>query len=586
MKAKLEGSQLFTLRKTDNDVRKFLILGDAEGVPQPLIEEKIKQGTGGVETASIWGTLGWNDNSPFTIEGEIKFSKQGQTENAKGPTLEEIEELYSITPGLTISNKNKRVRERYIDLSNLRFKLPKKIELNQLPKLRLNIFLDNEEGALVFYQHSDRKDYHDNDAFIEYILPHKTDNSNSFKRTKLQYSFSIIPENELEETSKEGVYKLLSNKNATGFIIKILTFIREGKNSKEAFAKAIELINVDAVKGKTYEWTHEYVGSKKYKLGVFNPAMDYTDDKNIAFGGAFVNPDEENKIDPNKKTLLLLHGTWSSTNGSFKHLMARYGLYHTEASFLQNALINGDYEQVLSFDRPTMSANVYTNIDKFFDFLGDIKFTKPIDIITTSQGALVAEALSSHKTTKDHFKIRRVLMFSAANGCGYFKTADHIGTLLGVLRKNSTPGIGKVLLAAAQHSADWFVNNPGLKQMHPDDELLAQILSAKPNENSTEYINVVSDWNRRLMRGQKRLLRLPATLLYSLIKLSLGSRHDWVIGCDAQEKHPVKSKQKEKVHIVSIHGKYMDLGHVMIKRRIIGYRNFDSHEMIIDKLLK
>ena len=585
MKTTLEENQLFTLRKSDSDIRKFLILGDTEGIPKPVIEEKIQFGTAGVKAEAIWGTIGWEDNVPFTVEGEIKFSKEGQTDSALGATLHEIEDLYAITPGLTVSNKNKRVTERYIDLSSLRFKLPKNVKLDELPKIRLNIFLKNEEGALVFYQHSDRKNYADKDAFIEYILPHKTDTTNSFDRYKLQYTIPIIPESELDETSKEGVYKLSSRKNTTGFIVKVLTFIREGSNSNEAFSKAVELINGDAIKGKTYEWVHEYVGSKKYKLRIFNPKMEYTE-KDISYGGAFVEIDDANRIDPNKKTLLLLHGTWSSTNGSFKHLIAKSGLEQTEASFLQNVLINGDYGQVLSFDRPTMSANVYTNIDYFFTHLGAVKFQLPLDIITTSQGAMVAEALSSHEKTKEHFKIRRVLMFSAANGCGYFKTADHIGTLLGVLRKNSTPGIGKVLLAAAQHSADWFVSNPGLKQMHPDDALLAQILNATPNDQSTEYINVVSDWDRRLMNGSKRILRLPAGLLDALIKLSLGSRHDWVIGCDAQEKYPVKSKQKEKVQIVSMHGKYMDLGHVMIKRKLLGFRNFDSHAMIIEKLLK
>lgn len=583
MKTTLEENKLFNLVNKNNQLKSFLLLGDTANIPQPVIEEKINYGTGGKITEAIWGTIGWENNNPFTVQGEIKFSKEGQTENAMGATLHEIEDLYAITPGLKVSNKNKRVRERYIDLSDLTFNLPKKFKLDELPKIRLNLFLANDEGAVVFYQHSDRKNYADNDAFIEYILPQKTDNNNSFDRFKLHYTIPIIPESKLEETNNNGVYKLSSQKSDTGFIIKILTFIREGSNSNEAFSKAKELINGDAIKGKTYEWVHEYVGSKKYNLRVFNPKMEY-EDKKIAYGGAFVIPDEENIIDPKKRTLLLLHGTWSSTMGSFKHLIAKKGLEQTEASFLQNVIIDGDYEQVISFDRPTMSADVYTNIEHFFDFLGDIKFDHQIDIITTSQGAMVAEALSSYQKTKEHFKIRRVLMFSAANGCGYFKTADHIGTLLGVLRKNATPGIAKILLAAAQHSADWFVNNPGLKQMHPDDALLAQILSATPNEQSTEYINVVSDWDRRLMKGSKRILRLPAALLDAVIKLSLGRQHDWVIGCDAQVKYPNKSNQNAKVEIVSMHGKYMDLGHVMIRKQS-RFHDFNSHEMILDKLL-
>lgn len=584
MKTKLVENELFTLRRSDNDIRKFLILGDRKGIPQSVIEEKIKYGTAGLIAEAIWGTIGWENNIPFIAEGEIKFSKQGQTNKALGPTLNEIKDLYAITPGLTVSNKNKRVTERYIDLSDLRFKLPKEIKLDELPKIRLNIFLKKEEGALVFYQHSDRKNYTDKDAFIEYILPHKTDNTNSFDRYELQYTVPIIPESELEETKKEGVYKLSSRKSTTGFIIKILTFVREGSDSNEAFSKAIELINGDTARGKTYEWIHEYVGSKKYDLRIFNPNQEFRK-KKIYYGGAFVKLDDQNKIDPSKKTLLLLHGTWSSTMGSFQHLMAKSGLRQTEASFLQNILINEDYHQILAFDRPTMSADVYTNIDEFFNRLGNIKFEQPLDIITTSQGAMVAEALSSDVKTKNHFKIRRVLMFSAANGCGYFKTADHIGTLLGVLRKISTSNIAKVILAAAQHSANWFVNNPGLKQMHPNDPLLAKILNAKPNEDSTEYINIVSDWDERLMKGSNEILSTSAKSLDALIKTSLGPHHDWVIGCDAQEKYPVKSIQKEKIQIASMHGKYMEKGHVMKEHSPDEYRKFDSHAMIIEKLL-
>lgn len=583
MKTTLTKETLFTYQKSETDVRQILLLGDTSK-QIVSIHEELAHNISQTDHKGIWGTLGWKNNSSFIVEGEIQFSEEGQTTEAKGATLNEISDLYSINSELTESNKNKRVRERYIDLSHLNFKLPKRFSLNDLPTIRLSIFVESNEGALVYYQHSNRKDYNDEEAFIEYILPDSTDSSYSFSRDRLNYSFPILPAYDLEETTQEGVYKLSSKKSSTGFIIKILTFLRDGENTDEAFEKAVDTINSNPISNKSYEWIHERVGSKKYCLRIFNPHLTYDENK-IICGGAFVSIDDENKIDSSKKTLLLLHGTWSSTFGSFKNLIIKRGIDHTQPSFFQDIISNGDYEQILAFDRPTMSADVYKNIEYFFKELKNISFVQPIDIITTSQGAIVAEALSSLEQTKQYFKIRRVLMFSAANGCGYFKTAERIGTLLSILRKISTTGMSKVLLAAAQHSANWFVNNPGLAQMHPDSNLLTSILNKKPNDSFTEYINVVSDWDQNLISGRGKIFkRAPPMLIDGVIKLMLGSKHDWVIGCDAQEKFPLKSIQKNKIEIISIHGKYLDVGHV-IQKKLLGYRSFDTHQMILEELV-
>jgi hypothetical protein len=605
MKTKLGENELFPFQRTSAETRKFLLLGDSKSVPDRVIEERIKFGTGGEVAESIWGTLGWENNAPFIVDGDIEFSEKGQDDAAEGATLDEIKDLYEINDSLNVSDKKTRVLERYINLDELRFKLPKTVKLGEIPKLRLNIFLKKEEGALVFYQHSEINKHSDENAFVEYILPHKTDDQNSFDRLMLQYSIPINPAFDLEETKTSGIFKLVKKNNQTSFIIKILTFVRKETDSDSVFKNAMQCLNkkiTEQLRDKSYEWIHDKVGYEKYKLLIFDPSIHFDSEieldfqekkkkkKKVNYGGTFKPLSEENTIDPNKRTLLLLHGTWSSTYKSFGNLLEKSNA--KTPSFLQRLIQNGNYEQIIAFDRPTMSGNVYQNIDVLFQRLQGVKFNTPIDIITTSQGALVAEALSSFPQTKGYFSIRRVLMFSAANGCGYFKTADQIGLLLSIMRKNSGSLIGKVLFAAAQHSADWFVKNPGLKQMHPDDQLLAQILSAVPNNSSTEYINVVSDWDMRLMKGNKRILRLPAVIIDALIKLSLGSKHDWVIGCDAQEKFPVRSPQFDKIEIAAMHGKYLDLSHVgeitdkkwynIFKNDLL--KPFDSHEMIIEKL--
>lgn len=583
MKTTLTENNLFTFQKSESDTRQFLLLGKPIGQVESVLK-KVSEKESLTDRKGIWGTIGWMNNSPFLADGEIQFSEAGQTTSSVGATLNEIKDLYYINTELTDSSENKRVRERYIDLTNIGFNFPNKFRLNDLPVLRLSIFLEPNEGALVYYQHSNRKDYNDEEAFIEYILPEATDDSHSFNRSCLNYSFPILPVNELEETTEDGIYKLSSKKSSTGFIIKVLTFIREGEKTDEVFENVINTINKKSILDSTYEWVHEKFGEKKYCLRIFKPNLEYQDGEKINCGGAFVSVGDDNKIDGSKKTLLLLHGTWSSTFGSFKNLIINRGPHGAEPSFLQDVISNGDYEQVIAFDRPTMSADVYTNINYFFQLLGNITFSQSIDIITTSQGAIVAEALSSLQKTKQHFEIRRVLMFSAANGCGYFKAADRIGLLLSILRKTATPGVGKVLLAVAQHSANWFVSNPGLAQMHPDSDLLSDILNKVPNSSSTKYINVVSDWDKNLIKGRGKIFkRVPAILIDGIIKLALGKKHDWVIGCNSQEKCPLKSSQKNKVEIISMHGKYLDIGHVL-QKKLISYRSFDTHEMILNEL--
>jgi hypothetical protein len=579
MKTALNDNTLFSYITKSNSERRFFPLGNRALINSEELRHKIS-GDNKNKVEAIWGTLGWMDNSPFQVDGEIAFSEKGQTEGSKGATLEQISDLYDITPGLSVANPATRVRERYINLSDLKFGLPAEFSIDSLPELRLTLFLDQNEGALVYYQHSDRKDYNDVEAFIEYVMPEKTDPNHSFSRDRLNYSIPIVPAKELIDL-ENGKYRLSDGITKTSFIIKVLTFIRPGGNADEGFQKAIDKINLKAKAfDKSYSAIHELSGKLKYRLSLFKPGIEHERD-GIPCGGDFVEVDEHNKIDPNKKTLLLLHGTWASTYGSFEHLVYRKGFRNTEPSFLQTALDDGHFEQILSFDRPTMSADVHTNVDHFLEFLKEVHFTNPIDVITTSQGALVGHLLSCRDDVSNHFMINRIMMFSPAFGCGYFKAAKRLGTIISVIKKLVSPTFAKILLAALQYSIDWFINNPGLEQMHPDSQNLRRLLQMTPKNPDTTYINVVCDWHRKVITGRLKLVkRAPAVLLDAVIKTMLGKEHDWVIGCDAQSIVPTHVTSKKKIELTCLHGRYFDLGHVLDSRG----RDTITHNIILEGL--
>lgn len=585
MKTSLTTNNLFTLSTVQGIEKKFLLLGSVQDTNFEILKAQLDPKTSESVDPKIWGTIGWENDSAFLVQGTIDFSESGQTTESKGVVLNEIKDLYEINDKLNISNENSRVLERYINLSDLEFNIPKEFMISQLPKLRLTIFLKENEGAVVFYQHSDRKDFNDTEAFVDYILPKSTDKDYTFNRDRLTYSIPVIPQNELFESDNEGYLRLGKNKSTSSFIIKILTFVRSGSDADEFLKIATDTLN-DKIKGLTYDWVHGYFGKKKYALRIFNPNCNWENDGN-EYGGSFETIDDaSNKIDFSKKTLLLLHGTWSNTFNSFKHLIVKEGDNFSNPSFLQDLISNGDYEQILAFDRPTMSADVNTNLEFFFDYMIGRKFTHPLDLITTSQGAIVAEALSASPIAKNCITISRVVMFSAANGCGYVKTGENIGTLLGIFRK-ITPGMTtKLILAFAQQSVDWVVSNPGLAQMHPESKLLHTILNSDPNNPNTEFINVISDWDSKLIKARcAALKKAPSILLDTMIKGSLGKTHDWVIGCDSQRIIPKKSIYKNQIEIISLHGKYLDVGHVL-KKELLAYRRFDTHQMLIEQLTR
>ena len=103
-----------------------------------------------------WATLGWQNNKKFSLSGSIDYSEKGN-ENSNGATRKEIESIWQFNP---LSNESGfKVTERFINFDNVEFNIDRELfHFDDIPKLRLTLFLNCDEGALVYYQHSSKED--------------------------------------------------------------------------------------------------------------------------------------------------------------------------------------------------------------------------------------------------------------------------------------------------------------------------------------------------------------------------------------------------------------------------------------------
>lgn len=500
---------------------------------------------------TFWGTLGWSDDSPFNYSGHIAFSEKGNLKST-GSTGRIIDELKSFHP--LIGPENPLV-ERFINFDECsldQFRLFKK----NRKRLRLTLFLPPDEGALVYIQHSLKADYNDEEADIEFIQPKKTNDNFDSERDRLDYVFDFIPKNKVDFSLIDDVLHLeqTGEENDSSFIVKILTFKREQGSAPHLFKKSMDRINL------LYEGVEnnfvEKVGEKKYALFKFNPAINENDADNLPRGGKFETITDMSVIDPAKKTLFLLHGTFSTTLNTFAHIHYRK---NGGSSFLQELMAEGLYEQILAFDHPTISHNADQNIGHLLDtYFGAFTFGENhVDVIACSRGCIVAEALSNYPHATDKIKLGKIILFSAANGVGYFEKGAYVPKFLSIWKKTASGPFLKVILSLAQYSSEFFLQLPGCEQMTPGHKSLSDILGRNMNSSKSLFLCVVSDWNFDLARGNV-FKRSGTYLLDRSIALFLGRQHDWVVGCLSQRKLPVNARRLKDIDLDSMHCRYLD----------------------------
>lgn len=495
----------------------------------------------GANHPDIWGTLGWREQEHFDVTGSVTYSKSFN-DNSSGPTLDEIENIYNINP--LSENPDFLVKERYINFDETHFNFSRQeFSYDDIPELRLTLFVEKGEGALVYYEHGLKGEHNEKEAMVDYILPQQTDKEYSTNRDRLDYFFPILSYNTTELSADEKTLRLTDKQMPTSFVVKVLTFKRKPSESNDFLKEVTTAINslvkkdyaalggqvADTVLDKS---TH-YLGSKKYQL------LRYDRTQN-----AFLSTKGE-ELDTSKKTLLLVHGTFSSTAGSYGEL------YSAGNNLLDDLLDNDCFEQIIGFDHPTISHDVFQNATQLYQYLNGVHFEHPVSVLGYSRGALLAKWLGSDPLN-NHFEVDKVMTFSGANGVGYFEKAKYVSKGLSALKKMLPSTIGKLITAIAQYSVNYFLNMPGCLQMTPGKPRLTKVLNATQVNPAISYQAVAADWNRSLQpKWYKRWIAMGVD---AIIMLILGRKHDWVVGFKEQQITP-SSHSKPAISITSMHTK-------------------------------
>ncbi|HBO74441.1 MAG TPA: hypothetical protein DD653_07085 [Marinilabiliales bacterium] len=444
----------------------------------------------------LWGTLGMMNDTPVDWQGNLKFSEYGN-DSSGGVTLEEIELIYSANPQL--DNKHLKVTERFISFEDVEFGFPSEFTLDEIPKFRLTLMLDADEGALVYYQYGHTNDRDGENGSIGYIQPEKTTNHNVDNRDRLTYLFEALPSMQIvENTGKGDGHYLLSNvsRNPVKFLIKVLTYKRGTyANSKEA------------VLNQTGSIAHIF--EKESKLVIFK-------------NGSFVQC-QGSDVQTDLKTLLLIHGTFSTTAGSYGALI--------DSGWLQNMIDTGSYGQVIGFDHPTVFEDAVGNINTLISFFAGMQFLYPVDVMGSSQGGLLAQHLANLPAGQKPFVVDKVALVASANGVAYVNTAYGLSKMLSVLKvvfKNSKPALA-LICSLAQHSIAFFIGQPGIDLMKPGSQRLTDIMDNHPDDPGTKYLPIIDDFTKEVVKDDNLFAKLAAMGFDLLIRPIMGKYNDWVV---------------------------------------------------------
>ncbi|MDE2607891.1 MAG: hypothetical protein KGL68_18435 [Burkholderiales bacterium] len=260
------------------------------------------------------------------------------------------------------------------------------------------------------------------------------------------------------------------------------------------------------------------------------------------------------------RVLLLVHGTFSSTVGSFGALAGQ----PEGQAFLRSALAS--YDLVLGYDHPTLSVLPSENAGELARRLERIPFAEPpeVDAISYSRGGLVLRSLveSILPTAPLALRMRRAIFVGATNGgtelanpANWRRLADRYTNLAaagaraaalipgfaatGVMLASAIRGVGvlvKVLAASAV--TDQAV--PGLAAMEPGGPFVREINGRQPGQpgpQQMDYRAITSDFDPDTARASADPAVLPPGLLLHLADKGAdalyGKPNDLVVNVDS-----------------------------------------------------
>jgi hypothetical protein len=468
------------LIKRDNG-ESFLVLGqhnvifDVSGTLNNEVSFRL-DGLTNDTLVGFWGTLGREDGVAPDWAGTIYCSGEGNI-TSTGDTAKQI----SYISQWQVSNpafKDVPVVERFVAFDGIQFG-----NSEESRKLRLTLMLDASEAAILYYHHG-QPGGTSNDGEVEYILPAEG-NSLDEKPGRKTFLFEVPSFFQSDTEIDDG------NAALSRFLVKALVFKSDGQ------APLARLRSVE-----TY-------GFVRYNVGALNGFED------INCGD----------IDFSKKTLLLLHGTFATTRGSFRGL---HDFVSGGATWFQNVMTTVGYEQIIGFDHKTISDDADTNVSEFKQYLAAAnagwKFEKPVDVITTSRGGLVGKTMCNDvdlNGTEGRMLIEKVATVSCANGAALLDPqtgAPGIRMLLSLIACIPFPPV-EVIFSLLQLTYDVLSVQPGILVETPGTPSLQKILDGKPGNSRTRYYPVCGIWDSS---------KLGAEVLSKLLNLLLHDPNDGV----------------------------------------------------------
>ncbi|HXU27725.1 MAG TPA: hypothetical protein VN698_10890, partial [Bacteroidia bacterium] len=330
---------------------------------------------------------------------------------------------------------------------------------------------------LVFYQHTTSDDATSQTGDLEYIQPQENQNYKDNGRDRLDYFFDVPSD--------------ISALNR--FIVKVIIFSRDANLHPEKLLQRIE---------------------KPHKLLRYNVATNVFDD--ISANGI-------SNADRQLKTLLFIHGTFSSTVGSFGGLI--------DSGWLRQIIKAGTYQQIIALDHPTIFAGPNQNVAQMITLIGlGQKFKEKIHIVTTSRGGLVGKTIVNDKNIDSNiFTVERMAAQACANGVEYFtagwKISKGLSVLKIVFKLLEREGL-EIFTAIAQTGVNFFLEQPGCVAMTIDSPPLTTILNGTPANADMRYFPVTGNYIPANFKT--RVLNLLVRAVYE------DRPNDWVVGTTQQ----------------------------------------------------
>ncbi|MEK9285575.1 MULTISPECIES: CHAT domain-containing protein [unclassified Bradyrhizobium] len=223
---------------------------------------------------------------------------------------------------------------------------------------------------------------------------------------------------------------------------------------------------------------------------------------------------------PAQKILLFVHGTFSSTRGSFGHLVS----HPKGRAFLSGAL--KAYHLILGFDHRTLTEDPMTNAQQILTALGGLALPEgsKIDAIAYSRGGLVLRSLmegllGGADAVLPGVVFNRAVFVGCTNGGTHLAEPENVkdlldtytnlfargSTMLGSFGGPTGIAIGKAFSTSvsllgrfAQALADAAIEDnvvPGLAAMRPDGNVVTQLNQAQnPGSPNTTYFAVSANF--------------------------------------------------------------------------------------------